>query len=156
MNDTDQKLDHNTDQNFGLKLDFSSFAPTVLSFFNRENRRQTGVFSIVFLAGAIFGLVILGWWLWPVEYGGATMIDVNQSEQEMVIGAYADLYSYQNNAPRAAGEAGYWHGDSIACRLAMNTDDVYARIRFEAFAYAINGRGCIGVDVSIGIDGAGE
>jgi hypothetical protein len=46
-------------------------------------RSPIGVGAFAFLLGTVFGLVILGWWLWPVEYTGAApdvLYDYYQTE----------------------------------------------------------------------------
>jgi hypothetical protein len=56
---------------------------------------------IAFLLGAIVGLVVLGWWLWPVKWTNADPADLRQSHQESYLQMIADSYALTGNAELA-------------------------------------------------------
>jgi hypothetical protein len=53
---------------------------------------------IAFLLGAIVGLVVLGWWLWPVKWINADPADLRPSAQETYLQMIADAYAATGNA----------------------------------------------------------
>lgn len=56
---------------------------------------------IVFLLGAIVGLVVLGWWLWPVKWTNTDPADLRQSHQESYLQMIADSYALTGDAELA-------------------------------------------------------
>lgn len=79
----------------------------------REQSRNPIVIGIVaFIIGAIFGLVVLGWWLWPVEWENATpehmSLDYQVEYLRMAIEAYGQNGDVANAQERyaALGEGG--------------------------------------------------
>ncbi|MGE5138844.1 MAG: hypothetical protein ACM3JD_05220 [Rudaea sp.] len=53
--------------------------------------------ALAFVLGAIFGLVILGWWLWPVQWTNADPSDLNQQAKADYVVMVADSYSVNHN-----------------------------------------------------------
>ena len=64
------------------------------------NERHPGhsisIFASVlgFIAGLFIGLVILGWWLWPVQWVGGTLEHVDQAIRADYLRAAIDSYTY--------------------------------------------------------------
>lgn len=113
----------------------------------RRNPRRAAKLTITsvvlaLLAGYLIGLIIFGWWLWPVEWTGATIANLPQVEQERYVTAVAELFSYDRNEWRARFYLAHWHGDVVACDLAQKAQDFPTRARFESVAFAVNGQGC--------------
>jgi len=64
------------------------------SLLNKLSLSSTGAVGIIaFIVGVFFGLVILGWWLWPVKWIDASPADLQKDYQaiylEMAVEAYA-------------------------------------------------------------------
>lgn len=57
---------------------------------------------IAFLIGLFIGLVVLGWWLWPVKWEGLTLQDLDPIIQEQYLRAAIDSFAYRANEPLAA------------------------------------------------------
>ncbi len=57
--------------------------------------------AIAFLLGAIVGLVVFGWWLWPVRWTNADLTDLRPAYKESYLQAIADSYALNNNAELA-------------------------------------------------------
>ena len=53
------------------------------------------------VAGALFGLVVLGWWLWPVEWTDAALSDLRYDAKEAVMRTCIDAYGYNGDAAKA-------------------------------------------------------
>ena len=52
---------------------------------------------IAFLLGAIVGLVVLGWWLWPVKWINADPADLRPSAKEAYLQTIADAFAATGN-----------------------------------------------------------
>lgn len=98
--------------------------------------------SGAFIAGLLVGLVILGWWLWPVKWTDARYGDLAEAEQRIAVMAAADLHAYDERSQYARALASGWGADQLACRLAAQETDAARQMRLAALAYAINGYGC--------------
>ena len=114
--------------------------------------RKYPVWSMLaaFGIGLIIGLVVLGWWLFPVEWTNATPGQLAPQYQETYVKMVAELYSFNNNTEMVQQALGGWAGDvtgdQVACNLAASTTDPAERARLEAVAGIVNGgAGCSGV-----------
>ncbi len=54
------------------------------------------------IAGLFIGLVILGWWLWPVQWVGGTLEHVDQATRTNYLRAAIDSYTYRQDAVLAS------------------------------------------------------
>ncbi len=101
--------------------------------------------GVAFVIGLIIGLVVLGWYVWPVEWTDATPAQLAPEYQSAYVKMTADLYSLNGNAEMVQQALGSWGGDVVACSLAESTADPGERARLEAVATVVNGAGCAGV-----------
>jgi len=62
----------------------------------RKNVTQKIVFA--FVLGVIVGLVVLGWWLWPVKWTNADPADLRASHREGYLQMIADSYAMTGNS----------------------------------------------------------
>ncbi len=57
--------------------------------------------AVSFLVGAVLGLVVLGWWLWPVQWTDATPADLTEEYRHIYITLIADSYALNKDAELA-------------------------------------------------------
>lgn len=68
----------------------------------REQLNRPLVAGIVgFIIGAIIGLVVLGWWLWPVQYVGAGPSDLRPEAKVQYLQMAVEAYAYTKDAATA-------------------------------------------------------
>lgn len=68
----------------------------------REQLRKPLVMGIAaFILGLIIGLVVLGWWLWPVEWTDAAPEDLRPDAQVDYLRMVIDSYALRQNAAEA-------------------------------------------------------
>jgi hypothetical protein len=68
----------------------------------REQAKNPIVVGVLaFFIGVIFGLVVLGWWLWPVEWTDAAPEDLIAEEQTEYLRMSIEAYGYTGDAARA-------------------------------------------------------
>jgi hypothetical protein len=68
----------------------------------REQMRNPVVVGVIgFFIGVIFGLVVLGWWLWPVEWTNANPEDMMPEEQSEYLRMSIEAYGYNGDGERA-------------------------------------------------------
>lgn len=117
-------------------------------------RRRPDIAVIVaFVVGLIIGLVVLGWWLFPVEWTDAGPQHLAEADQELYLRTVAELYAFEGDAEMVRRALGGWEGAEAACNLAAESPDPAERARLEAVAAVMNGQGCAGV---LGEEGAVE
>ncbi len=99
--------------------------------------RPLWVGIISFVVGLLIGLVVLGWWLWPVEWTDAAPSDLRPEYQEIYLRGAIDTYTQDQNAANAqmriaeVGEDASTILDDIAANPgAQNTESIQA---FQVF-----------------------
>ncbi|MEJ2747983.1 MAG: hypothetical protein P8183_08750 [Anaerolineae bacterium] len=103
---------------------------------------------VAFIVGLFLGLVVLGWWLWPVQWTDAGPQHLAQADQAQFVRDVADLYSFQGDQQRVKDALGGWGGDVAACQLAATSLDPAEVARLEAVARVVNGQGCAGIEAA--------
>ena len=106
------------------------------------NRRPGLAALVAFIAGLIIGLVVLGWWLFPVQYTGADPSGTFPEYQAMIVRNAAELYAFDNNQEKLRSSLSGWGGDEVACELAAASTDPADQQRLVAAATIVNGAGC--------------
>lgn len=99
-----------------------------------------------FAVGAVIGLIVLGWWLFPVEWTNAGLAQVRPEDQALVIEVAADMFAIDNNLPRAQ-RVMYWDAPegTAVCRewyTAVSSDDDNRAQRLAYLALAVRGEPC--------------
>lgn len=111
--------------------------------------QKPGLLAIIaFIAGLIIGLVVLGWWLWPVEYVGAGIGDLTEESQALVLQSAANAYAVDRDGARVQNLLGGWSGAVAACRLAQTTPDQALKSNLQNMASEVTGTNCDGVDLT--------
>ncbi|MFN2158966.1 MAG: hypothetical protein ACK2U3_00045 [Anaerolineales bacterium] len=68
----------------------------------REQVKNPVVVGIIgFILGVIFGLIVLGWWLWPVEWTNANPEDLMPEEQSEYLRMSIEAFGYSGDGERA-------------------------------------------------------
>lgn len=117
----------------------SSIRPFLSSFIQPLNRTH----AVVFAVGLLIGLVVLGWWVWPVQWTDATPAHMTPRYQQTYIEMVADLYAYDLDAARVAARLKGWDDDAtFVCQVVAHATDPATRMRLIAIAATRNGIGC--------------
>ena len=103
---------------------------------------------IAFIVGVLFGLVVLGWWLWPVQYTGARVGNLVDADKQAYVRMVSELYAFDRDQGKVQTALSGWSGDVTACALAAATTDAAESARLTAVAQIVNGQGCTGIDTS--------
>jgi hypothetical protein len=113
---------------------------------------------VAFLIGAVFGLIVLGWVIWPVQYTGAGFQDVAPAEQETFVRTVADLFSFDGDLDKVERALSGWGGEVVACRMAASSADAADAARLRAIANVITKAECTGVatEAEAGTDEGGS
>ena len=101
--------------------------------------------AAAFIVGLLFGLVVLGWGVWPVQWTGAGLQDVNSAQQADYLRAVAERYSFDGDTNKVTQALSGWGGDAVACQLAANSTDAADSQRLVAIAGIVSGQGCTAV-----------
>lgn len=70
--------------------------------FNKSTLLPVGIAAAVaFVVGLFFGLVVLGWWLWPVKWVDASPADLQKDYQTMYLEMAIEAYAFNGDAEAA-------------------------------------------------------
>lgn len=111
-------------------------------------RTKGQVFALSISLGLFIGLVVLGWWLVPVQWDasnwtGANFNNLPQAKRQMVIENSAELFSYTTDQERVRQLLRDWPGAvEDICYLAEQEDDQSGKLRLEALVYIETGKMC--------------
>lgn len=95
------------------------------------------------LIGAVFGLTVLGWYVWPVEYTGATYEHLTIEDKALLIELATDLNVYDASNPSLMELQRRWPElDSLACFVASGDVSEDEKIKLTYLAYQVNQKGC--------------
>lgn len=114
-------------------------------------KKQPGIsVAAAFVVGLFIGLVVLGWWLIPVEWTGANIQNLDTNQQANYLKLVAELYSHQpGNGAKFQQILVGWNGvDTTICQTAATAADPAEKARLENLAFVVNPAGCASVPVS--------
>ncbi len=75
---------------------------TKTGMFNKSTLLPVGIAgAVAFVIGMIFGLVVLGWWLWPVKWVNASPADLQKDYQTMYLEMAIEAYGFNGDAQAA-------------------------------------------------------
>jgi len=111
----------------------------------KQNNRSCGVTVLLamltFVVGAILGLVILGWWLWPVTWTGASPQALDSAAQQDYLRAAIDSYNLNQDASLAAFRFEQLGNHGIAALAAIYASPPpQSEQDIESFAEAVNAK----------------
>jgi hypothetical protein len=66
-----------------------------------QSRNPVTIGIVAFIAGLLIGLVVLGWWLFPVQWTGASPAEMSPQWQQYYLTAVIEAYGYDSNATLA-------------------------------------------------------
>jgi hypothetical protein len=119
-------------------------------------RRPSNAVIAAFVIGAIFGLVVLGWYVFPVQWTGAGIPQLNSADQEYVLRNVAELYSFDGDSAKVERALSGWNGEVVACQMAATSGDPADAARLRAIANVVTGQECNNVDSSAASPAAEE
>ena len=103
--------------------------------------------AAAFLIGTMVGLVVLGWWLWPVQWTDASPADLQDTWQRAYLSMVADSYALNGNVElareriaaletpsRTAAQIGLELQAMVQTRLTANDSDGASRLQALAAA----------------------
>jgi hypothetical protein len=100
--------------------------------------------ALAFSIGLFIGLVVLGWWLWPVSYTGATYEHLSPADKGLLLQLASDTAAYDPSNTAVMELRQRWPElDNLACFVVNNqpmAED--EKIRLVSLAYKINQKGC--------------
>ena len=109
--------------------------------FDKASLLPAGIAGVVaFIIGMIFGLVVLGWWLWPVQWVDASPADLQKDYQTSYLEMAIEAYAFTGDAAAAQqrfaalGEK----GPELLKALAKNPPPQLDPYIIGSFAAAVN------------------
>lgn len=81
---------------------------------NETKRKRPFLIPTIFIAGLVLGWLVLGWWLWPVEWINAEPQNLSPEFQKVYIGLVASDYSLTRDIGRVQQILEKWDKDVLA------------------------------------------
>lgn len=95
------------------------------------------------IIGAVFGLTVLGWYVWPVEWQGGTYQHLTIEDKALLVEVATDLNVYDASNPALLELQRRWPElDSLACFVASGDVTEDEKIKLYYLAKQINQKGC--------------
>lgn len=113
-----------------------------------EKRSKEQVLTISLFVGIAFGLFVLGWWLFPVEWDTSNWVGANYDnlpleKRQIVLENSAELFSYTTDQGRVRELLQDWPGAvKDICFLASQVTNENEKLRLEALVYIETGELC--------------
>jgi hypothetical protein len=63
--------------------------------------RSILIIAVAFIIGLLVGWIVLGWWLFPVQWGGTLAQDLQPADKKMIIDAEAEAFALTRDAGTA-------------------------------------------------------
>ena len=82
----------------------------------KEFRRP--IIGLVFAVGLLLGWLVIGWWLWPVEWGNTDPWDLRLKHQRKFVSLVAEEYWQTKDVSQAAEALAGWDVEALANLLA--------------------------------------
>lgn len=95
-----------------------------------------------FAAGALVGLVILGWWLFPVQWVDAGLAQLRTEDQALYLELAADIYSIDRNLERAQRVMAWDAEGTAVCQAITAATDPAQAARLAFLAMAVREEPC--------------
>lgn len=96
---------------------------------------------LAFGVGLVVGLVVLGWYVWPVQWTDATFATLGEREKAVLVDAAAELNAYDLGSPTAQRLVDGWNSVDVACRTAFAVANPDRKTRILYLVY-LSGSDC--------------
>ncbi len=100
----------------GEKYEMQTIQMVKSAGYIKELRRP--IIGLVFVVGLLLGWVILGWWLWPVEWSDADPWDLRPEHQVKYVSLVAEEYWQTKDVSQATEALAGWDVEALANLLA--------------------------------------
>ena len=98
------------------------------------------IIGLTFVAGLLLGWMVIGWWLWPVQWTNSNPWDLHPEHQKTFVGLVAEDFWRTSDVFRAREALAGWDAQALADLLAQmqaQASSPEARQHLEALAEAL-------------------
>ena len=98
------------------------------------------IIGLTFVAGLLLGWMVIGWWLWPVQWTNSDPWDLHPEHQKTFVGLVAEDFWRTSDVSRAREALAGWDDQALADLLATmqaQASSPEARQHLEALAGAL-------------------
>lgn len=95
---------------------------------------------LVFVGGLLLGWLVIGWWLWPIQWANVAPAQLSPDHQRTYVAMAAEAYALTGDAAQAQFRLATWDDEALAATLTMllqETTDPLARDRYVALGEAL-------------------
>ncbi|HEY4688201.1 MAG TPA: hypothetical protein VIK33_02730 [Anaerolineae bacterium] len=106
----------------------------------RRASRRGWLIPLVFLAGLALGWLVIGWWLWPVQWNNASPSQLRPDALRTYLTLVADEYDRTSGLAQAEAALAGWDRDDLTRRLTalqLEEPDFEKRAHLSALAAAL-------------------
>ena len=95
---------------------------------------------LVFIGGLLFGWLVIGWWLWPIQWANVAPAQLSSDHQRIYVAMAAEAYALTGDVAQAQSRLATWDNATLAATLTLliqETTDPVARERYIALGEAL-------------------
>ncbi|MBP6470726.1 MAG: hypothetical protein KBE23_18540 [Chloroflexi bacterium] len=95
---------------------------------------------LVFVGGLLLGWLVIGWWLWPVQWANVAPAQLSPDHQRTYVAMAAEAYALTSDVAQAQSRLATWDDEALAATLTLliqETTDPLARDRYVALGEAM-------------------
>ncbi|MBK8986466.1 MAG: hypothetical protein IPM39_10350 [Chloroflexi bacterium] len=95
---------------------------------------------LVFSGGLLLGWLVIGWWLWPVQWINVSPAQLSAEHQRIYVAMAAEAYDLTGDVAQAQSRLAAWDDEALAATLTLliqEAADPLARERYVALGEAM-------------------
>ena len=95
---------------------------------------------LVFIGGLLFGWLVIGWWLWPIQWANVAPAQLSSDHQRIYVAMAAEAYALTGDVAQAQSRLATWDNATLAATLTLliqETTDPVVRERYIALGEAL-------------------
>jgi cytoskeletal protein RodZ len=107
---------------------------------SKSKRPFRFLLPLVFSGGLLLGWLVIGWWLWPVQWINVSPAQLSAEHQRIYVAMAAEAYDLTGDVAQAQSRLAAWDDESLAATLTLliqDTADPQARERYVALGEAM-------------------
>jgi len=107
---------------------------------SKSKRQFPLLIPLVFISGLLLGWLVIGWWLWPIQWVNVAPAQLSADHQRTYVAMAAEAYALTGDVAQAQSRLATWDDETLAATLTLliqETTDPVAGERYIALGEAM-------------------